>query len=89
MRDIVQLLNVVFFVLNALILVRVLLSWIPGVGLNHPVVRIVHQLTSPILDPIRRLMPSAGGLDLSPLVAVLLLSVIRRLVFEVLLTLGP
>jgi YggT family protein len=89
MRDIVQLLNAVFFVLNALIIVRVILSWIPGVGFDHPVVRIVHQLTSPILDPIRRLMPSAGGLDLSPLVAVLLLSLIQKLLFEVLLTLGP
>ncbi len=89
MRDIVQLLNVVFFVLNALILVRVFLSWIPGVGSDHPVVRIVHQITSPILDPIRRLMPSAGGLDLSPLVAVLLLTLVRQLLFDVLLTLGP
>lgn len=89
MRDIVQLLNVVFFVLNALIIVRVILSWIPGVGFDHPIVRIVHQLTSPILDPIRRLMPSAGGLDLSPLVALLLLSLVQKLLFEVLLTLGP
>ncbi len=89
MGDIVQLLNLVFFVLNALIIIRVFLSWIPGVGFDHPAVRIVHQLTSPILDPIRRLMPSAGGLDLSPLVALLLLTLVRRLLFEVLLTLGP
>ncbi len=88
MRDIIQLLDVVFWVVNLLILVRVILSWIPGIGFDHPVVRIVHRLTAPIIDPIRRMMPSAGGLDLSPLVAVLLLSLVRQLLFEVLWNLG-
>jgi YggT family protein len=53
------------------------------VSFGHPVVRIVHQLTSPILDPIRRVLPPVGGLDLSPIVAVLLLSLIRQLLNEV------
>ncbi|MDR7418780.1 MAG: YggT family protein [Armatimonadota bacterium] len=83
--DVVSLVNLVFQVLNILILIRIVLSWVPGVSLGHPAVRIVHQLTSPILDPIRRLMPPVGGLDLSPVVAILLLSLVRALLVQVLL----
>ncbi len=80
-------------VISALILIRVLLSWASVFGLNHPLVRsldrAVHQLTAPIIDPIRRVMPPTGGFDLSPLVALLLLQVASQLLREVLLNLLP
>lgn len=85
MQEIVQLLDVVYRLLNLLIIIRVIISWIPGVGIDHPAVRAVYQLTSPILDPIRRLMPAIGGLDLSPLVAILLLYLVRNLLVGILL----
>jgi YggT family protein len=83
--DVVSLVNLAFQVLNLLILIRIILSWVPGMGPDHPAVRVVHQLTSPILDPIRRMMPPVGGLDLSPVVAILLLSLVRALLVNVLL----
>lgn len=87
MPELVALVNVVFQVLYVLVLARVLLSWVPGLGLGHPVVRAVHTLTAPILDPIRRVMPPVGGLDLSPLLAFLVLALVRELLISVLLTL--
>lgn len=84
MLELVGLVDLVYKVLTALILVRVLLSWFPGLGWHHPAVKAVHQVTAPILDPIRRLMPPAGGLDLSPIIAVLLLTAVRSLVVELL-----
>lgn len=55
-----------------LILVGVILSWV-GHGFRHPIVPLVFQLVEPVLAPIRRVMPSLGGLDLSPLVAIILI----------------
>ncbi len=41
--------------------------------------RLTYTLTEPILAPIRRLLPPTGGLDFSPLVALLLLGVVQRI----------
>lgn len=53
-----------------LIIVAVLLSWLAP-GSRHPVVPLVHQLTRPVLRPIRRLIPPIAGVDLSPLIALI------------------
>ncbi len=53
-----------------LIIIGVILSWI-GSQSRHPIVPLIHHLNAPVLDPIRRFMPSLGGLDLSPLVAII------------------
>lgn len=80
-------------ILSLLILIRVLLSWAGLLGLTHPAVRsidrAVTQLTAPIIDPIRRVIPPAGGFDLSPVVALLLLQVVGQLLRTVLLDLLP
>lgn len=59
----------VYILIGALIL-QAVLSWVnPYSPLSAP----AHQLTRPILDPIRRIIPTISGIDLSPLVAILLL----------------
>jgi YggT family protein len=40
----------------------------------------IHQVTEPILAPIRRVLPKMGMLDFSPMVAIILLTVIRRMI---------
>lgn len=69
-----------FQVLYVLLLARVIMSWIPNLDLSHPAVQFVHRATAPILDPIRRLMPPVAGLDFSPWVAILLLTLVQRMV---------
>lgn len=60
-----------------MVILRALLSWIsPG---HHPVARVLDQLTDPVLKPIRRVIPPLGGLDLSPLVFLLLMGFLSRL----------
>ena len=54
------------------IIVRVILSWIAPAGYN-PALAIIHTLTDRILRPFRRVIPPMGGLDLSPLFALILL----------------
>ncbi len=53
-----------------LIIIGVILSWV-GQGARHPIVPLIYQLTDPVLAPIRRVLPNLGGLDLSPLVALI------------------
>lgn len=53
----------------------VIVSWIaPQSG--HPAIQLVAQLTEPVMSPVRKIMPSMGGLDLSPIIVFLLLNVI-------------
>lgn len=60
-----------------LIIVSVVLSWIsPG---HSPVTGLIQQLAEPVLAPFRRLLPSMGGMDLSPILAFLAIQVIQIL----------
>lgn len=59
----------IYIVIGALIL-QAVLSW---VNPYSPLAAPAYQLTRPLLDPIRRLIPTISGIDLSPLVAILLL----------------
>lgn len=58
------------------ILIIVILSWIAPQSYN-PAVLLLHQLTGPVLSRIRKIMPDMGMLDLSPIVAFLLIQVIE------------
>ncbi len=87
MLELVYFLDLAYKIVTALIFARVVLSWFPT--LRHPAVKMIHDLTSPILDPIRRVMPAAGGLDLSPIIAIMLLYLARNLLVDLLVTLRP
>ena len=59
------------------ILVRVILSWFP-VDPSNPIIRIVWDVTEPILAPFRRVIPRIGMFDLSPLAAFLVISFLQQ-----------
>lgn len=54
------------------ILITVILSWV-GRDARHPLVAVLNSLVEPVLRPVRRILPSIGGLDLSPLIVLLLI----------------
>ena len=61
---------------------RVVLSWFspePG-GAVAAVEGFLRTVTDPVLEPVRRIVPRAGMLDLSPIVVVLLVSIIARII---------
>lgn len=62
-------------VLTMIILIRVVMSWFTQ-NQGSPLVHIVHQVTEPILSPLRRIIPRTGMVDFTPLVAVILLRVV-------------
>ncbi|MFI5254199.1 MAG: YggT family protein [Candidatus Limnocylindrales bacterium] len=68
-------LRLLVLALYVVLLGRVLLSWV-NPRFEGPVGRFFYQSTEPILGPIRRLLPSTGPIDWSPLVAFLALSLL-------------
>ncbi len=64
-----------------IIIARALISWVSPDPFN-PIVRFLHRATEPVLRPIRRRMPIALGLDLSPLIVLLVLKFVEWFVVE-------
>jgi YggT family protein len=60
-----------------LILGRVLVSWTNPAG-GGGLTAFLYQVTEPVLGPIRRVLPSTGGIDWSPMIAILLLGILTR-----------
>lgn len=61
------------------IFARAIMSWIqPDPG--NPIVIFLHDITEPILAPLRRVIPRIGMIDLSPMVAIILLNIIGRVI---------
>ena len=71
-------------VLSIAILLRVVVSWYSPRSTNKLVI-ILYRLTEPILAPLRRIIPRVGRFDFTPLVAIILLQVIRSLSLYLLL----
>lgn len=64
-----------------IIIIDAILSWIPSVDRRNPVVSLLRAITEPIYRPIRRVLPPSrtGYVDLSPLIAIILLDVLAIL----------
>jgi YggT family protein len=77
----VTFINLLFQALFFAILGRVLISWVDPMG-NMRVTQVLREITEPILAPIRSVLPNFGMLDLSPLVAMLLLNLIQSLILR-------
>ena len=84
---IADLVALTFTVFLVAVIIEVILSWIAP-GNYNPVIGLVHKLAEPVLRPVRRVIPPVGGLDLSPLFAVLILIVAKMLVIPPIVLLG-
>ncbi len=68
----VEILKLLIYVLLFSVFVLAILSWISQ-GSYNPVANLLYQITAPLLRPARRLLPSMGGLDLSPMLVMIVL----------------
>lgn len=74
-EGVVQFLGVIVQVMTFAILARAILSWFP-MKPGNPLVSILVTVTEPILMPLRRIIPRIGMIDISPMVAIIVLQVI-------------
>lgn len=70
-----------FTILKAALIVRVISSWLP-ISPYSPWVSWSYRLSEPILSPLRRVVPVLGGLDITPIVAYILLNIIESFLFR-------
>lgn len=75
-----MLLIVLLDLYSLVVLGAVIISWIQ-LPPSNPVATFLHTLTEPLLAPIRRVLPDAGGLDFSPLILLFGLRMLRSLLF--------
>jgi YggT family protein len=66
--------------LELLIFARVILSWVASPVSRNPAVQFVRQVTDPMLAPIQSILPRTGMFDFSPMVAILVLQLLRGIV---------
>ncbi len=84
MGFLVAFVQVLFQALTLCVFARVLLSWFP-IRPDNPIVVLLMEITDPILRPLRRVVPSLGMLDLTPIVALVLLQLIQQMLLSALL----
>ena len=73
LRQIIDLYSLIVFV-------AVVMSWMQ-LPPSNPIAQVVHTLTEPVLGPLRRALPSMGGLDFSPMVLLVGLQMLRGFLF--------
>ena len=75
----ISIINTAFEVYLYIVIARVLISWVPR-NPSHAVIRFLYEVTEPLLAPCRRLIPPLGGIDFSPIIAVMAVEFLRRIV---------
>ena len=65
---------------NYLLIIRILLTWFPNLDTSNPILVNLFAITDPYLNVFRGVIPPIGGLDLSPILAFISLSLIKQLI---------
>ncbi len=77
--SVAEVINLITWIMIIVILVSAILSWVAPRNYN-PVFRLVGEMSYPILKPFRSILPAFGGLDLTPILALLVLNLVQRLI---------
>ncbi|MCP4294907.1 MAG: YggT family protein [Proteobacteria bacterium] len=73
--------NALLDLLMGAIIIRALMSWVRP-DPSHVLVRTLMRITDPILNPIMRIMPNLGGIDISPIIAILLIQLVQQFLLQ-------
>ena len=65
-----------------ILLIRILITWIPNLDPYHPIVQILFQVTEPVLEPARKIIPPIGMIDISPIVVFIVLGILQDLLVQ-------
>lgn len=85
MGFVISLVSTFFWVLTLLVIIKVVLSYF--MSPYHQVRQFVDQIVEPMLAPIRRILPSTGMLDFSPIVLLIILQIVEAIIINLLRTL--
>lgn len=77
---IVKAVNNIFYFFYLLIILRIFLTWIPSINWQQQPIKSIREVTDMYLDIFRRFIPPVGGLDFSPIIALIVLQVLQVVV---------
>ncbi len=80
----ISLIELLFALYTLAIIARVLISWL-RVDPYHPAIQFLYRITEPLLAPLRARIPLMGMVDVSPMVALLILWIAERLIITLLI----
>lgn len=86
--NIAAIVNDIFNVYFWLIIVRIFLTWIPSIDWYSQPWKSLALMADIVLDPFRKIIPPLGGLDFSPIIALIVLQFIQFAVVRMLVILG-
>lgn len=79
-----NILQIYFFI----VIVRCFLSWLPNINWEKPFLKFISVATDTFLAPFRKIIPSFGGIDISPIVALLFLQICGNTICTALYKMG-
>ncbi len=87
LQALASILDIVLFLAKIVIIARAVLSWVSPDPYN-PIVRMINQMSEPILFPIRKRVPYFGGIDWSPIIAIIAIIFLETFLVQTLNRLG-
>ena len=72
--------NGIFNMFYILIILRIFMSWIPRIDWEQQPIKFVREITDAYLEVFRRFVPPLGGLDFSPIIAIIVLQILQGLI---------
>jgi len=77
---VIKVVNNIFYFFYILIILRIFLTWIPTIDWNQQPIKSIREVTDMYLNVFRRFIPPVGGLDFSPIIALIALQIIQNIV---------
>ncbi len=81
LQAIAGILDMILFFAMIVVIARAVLSWVSPDPYN-PIVRIINQLSEPLLFPIRRRVPYLGGMDFSPIILLMVIFFLQNFLVQ-------
>lgn len=83
---IAKIVNNIFYFYFLLIILRIFLTWIPSIDWEQQPIKSIREVTDMYLNIFRRFIPPVGGLDFSPIVAIIVLQILQGFIVNVIAT---
>ena len=77
----ISIIHIAFEILTYIIFIRVILSWFPH-NPYQPLIKLVYQISDPVLGPIRNFVSPIGGIDISPIIAIFMIQLIKNIILK-------
>ena len=77
----ISIIHMTFEILTYIIFIRVILSWFSH-NPYQPIIKLIYQISDTILSPIRSIVSPIGGVDISPIIAIFMIQLIKNIILK-------